>query len=38
MVYFNGENAMAQLSKLDFIPFNISLYGAKKLWATDLYK
>lgn len=29
-VYFNGENAIVQLSKLHFIPFNI--YSAKKLW------
>lgn len=29
-MYFNGENAIVQLSKLHFIPFNI--YSAKKLW------
>lgn len=28
--YFNGGNATAQLSKLDFIPFNT--YNAKKPW------
>lgn len=36
MVYFNRGKAIGQLSKLDFILFNI--YSAKKLQATDLYK